>query len=179
MSLDMNLVRKTVGEMDIARDILTVWKDGTGKGKARGRQDSSVPRIMRLLGPTGKRYKKEDVIKFLKAMDAAGAGKIVFSKGKLPRFEWQYNRRSLAQAALGTSKRWSVEEQAPPKTALPDVPAGATAAPAAPATQASSDMDPGSMVIRNTRSGFEVTLPLDLTPEQAAAAKTLLAGITT
>lgn len=180
MNLNMSLVRDAVEEMPVARDAMSLWKE-----RARGRQESSVPRIMRMLGPLGNKYRKEDVVKFLKAMDAAGAGRLVFSKGKLPRFIWDYNLKSLAKAALSTSKRWSVDRQAPPKTVLPDVtpdsvkgsPQAAQPSPVPYRSRVTSDTDGSAMLIRNTKSGFEVTLPLDLTPAQAAAAKTLLAGI--
>ncbi len=174
--IDIVKIREAVADMPIASDVLSMFKDRT-----RGRQDSSFRRIMRLLGEQGKKHRREDLAQFFAVMQEAGAGRLIFSKNKDPRFIWTFNLKSIARAALAKgSVRSKVELQAGPRVSLPEVGARVAAAlpredEDLPPVSRETHVDSGAMIVR--RAGFEVTLPLDLTPEQAKAAQILLSGL--
>lgn len=174
-AIDASRVKTLPSEMPIAADVFDIYKD-----RERGRQDTSFPRISRLLAEKGKKYSMKDWISFCKAMEEAKVGRLVYSRNKAPRFIWHYNLKSVARFALGLAQEdGRIEKQNPPRVVLPKVlvvdPSQNVQKP-----KTVLGIKPGSSeeeVTIKTPHGYEVTLPLDLTPDQTKVAAILLKGL--
>lgn len=69
--------------------------------RVRGRQNTTFSRFERVLnGLGGEEWTPKEVTEFMKLMQEAGAGRIVYGHGS-PRLMWDFHLQSVACAALG------------------------------------------------------------------------------
>lgn len=144
------------------------------EGFERARQDTSFKRLNRLLTAAKNKVPMDVLIEVFEALQAAGAGKVVFSHNRPARFVWDFKRQSVARVALG--RRGLAARQAAPKVKLVDIPMPATPIErSVPKAAPQVTQDAGVMVVR--RNGYTVELPLSLTSEQMERAKILIGGL--
>lgn len=188
-TVDYEKVKAVVNASPIARDALMLLYS-----RPRGRQDTSVHRLCRLLRREGKKFTAKEIEALLIGLQAAGAGRIVFNKNKPARLVWTYNLRSVAAFALGLPQPQSKAKNAPkvPNSTIQKQPAQRVRLPALAPTEAPgvqpqtvapplverrqhqvhSDPVTRTMIIR--RNGIEFVVPLDATPAEADAVNKIM-----
>lgn len=149
--------------------------------RERGRQDTSFRRIKRMLDEGGaKDWTIQEVEKFFKMLQAAGAGRTVFGQGR-PRFVWEFHLQSVACAALGITEpkrtrkdgtviamsKGQMRRPTPPRAELPRLDESPVT-PVTPVTPVIAMAKPGSQVITLSRAGFELKVDLATLNEQGA-----------
>lgn len=110
--------------------------------RERGRQDSTPPRMRRVLRSKGIDLSTSELSDAMRQMQRMGLGRCVAGRnGKVSRFLWSYHLKSVADAAQGKGTTLMAPPKDRPRTPrLPDVPAPAVAPTAqAPVTQVPSD----------------------------------------
>lgn len=149
--------------------------------RKRGRQDTSFRRITRMLREQkGVSFSQQELVQIFSGLQEAGAGRIVFSRNRPARFVWDFHLDSVANAALGSSAE--IRRSPKPRVVLPRIEAAASAptqVKEAPVLQGLTTSLPAGTgrVITIKRPGYEVNLPLDLTPAQARIASQLLSDL--
>lgn len=145
--------------------------------RQRGRQDTTTPRMRRVLKEKGIDMSIRELSDFYLRMQKAGVGRCISGrKGRVNRFVWGFHLKSVAEAAQGKIEAANELAKAPKgKVKLPHLNArseeqGTTAKSEKPQSVV-ADLDRKIMV---RKAGFEIEFPLDMSPEDWKDAAVLL-----
>lgn len=134
--------------------------------RQRGRQDSTPPRMRRVLKLKGIELSTKELSEIMRKMQRIGIGRCVSGRhGKVSRFVWGFHLKSVADVAQGKQKALqaapTTRVRLPKLQALSQAPATIPPKPVTPKPQVKED--PRKVVVR--KAGFEIVLPLDMSLE--------------
>jgi hypothetical protein len=144
--------------------------------RERGRQDSTVPRMRRVLKEEkGVEMDAEELSEFYRQMQKAGVGRCVAGRrGKVSRFIWGFHLKSIADAVKGIDTA-ELKAAPAPKVKLPKLaPKPVSPKPASKPTLRHEDLAAVDRKVTVRKAGFEIDFPLDMTEADWKDAATFL-----
>lgn len=120
-NLNVERIRKAAAESEAAQGLLSYLSK-----RARGRQELNIDSVSKAVArEAGVDVTPHDVLQVFKALEDAGAGRIIYGRGgNKNRFFWSYNLVSVAKAMKGEED--SPKEFKPKAKPLPEVDASAS-----------------------------------------------------
>lgn len=149
--------------------------------RRRGRQDTNIKRVQRILKESGTEVTSDDISDVFKKLQDLGIGKIVFGRrGNPNRFMWTANLRSIKDILEGKSNELFKQKATVKKLDLPKLAAKGGEKPA-PKPEAPEPMLPAAIESFHSNHAFivrkgavEITVPANLTLEEAKSVAALL-----
>lgn len=140
--------------------------------RLRGRQDSTTPRMRRVLKEKGVDMSTAELSDFYRKMQRVGVGRCIAGRrGKVSRFVWGFHLKSVAEAAKGSTQALAAPPK--PRYGLPKLRAGRRPSVKATPIAAAQTAEPAQISAKDTvqsdtskvvihKAGFVIELPLSM-----------------
>lgn len=171
ITVDIDKLKNVAGETSSAKSVFKYLLD-----RRRGRQDTNIKRVQRLLKESGAAVSNDDVSDVFRKLQDLGIGKIVFGRrGNPNRFIWNANLRSIKEVLEGKSTELYKQKPTAKKLNLPKLQADAhksTKSAASEPTIIASTTTGHTLIVR--KGSVEIQVPANLTPEEVKSVAALL-----
>lgn len=172
MTVDLEKLKAISTENQSSKSVFKYLFD-----RRRGRQDTNIKRVQRILKESGADVNASDISEVFKKLQDLGIGKIVFGRrGNPNRFLWTANLRSIKDILEGKSQALYKQSPTVKKLNQPKLVAPATSVP----RQHYGPVEPlhssAAHMLTVRKGSIEIQVPAALTEEEAKGVAALLAA---